>query len=248
MIDRIAKEVKEKTGGRIDIQGFPNGQLGSGKDMIEAVASGALTMTTDGAAALGAFLPQLSIIEAPYLWRDAAHMAKVAATPLFDEMNKPTSSRSAACAMVGVTYYGKRHLTTGTQGGEDAPPTWRASSCACRRSTPSRRWRRPGARGRRRVNFNELYLALSQGAVDGQENPLPTIAERQAQRGAEVPRAHRPHHHAAPRDRERARSGRSSRPPTAASSRRRSRTAPPGRTRSSPRRKRASSTPSRTPA
>ena len=87
MIDRIAAEVKEKTGGRIDIQGFPNGQLGSGKDMMEAVASGALTMTTDGAAALGAFLPALSVIEAPYLWRDAAHMAKVAATPIFDEMN-----------------------------------------------------------------------------------------------------------------------------------------------------------------
>ncbi len=31
MIDRIAAEVKEKTGGRIDIQGFPNGQLGSGR-------------------------------------------------------------------------------------------------------------------------------------------------------------------------------------------------------------------------
>ena len=37
MIDRIAKEVKEKSGGRIDIQIFPNGQLGSGKDMMEAV-------------------------------------------------------------------------------------------------------------------------------------------------------------------------------------------------------------------
>jgi TRAP-type C4-dicarboxylate transport system substrate-binding protein len=73
---RIAKEVKEKTGGRIDIQSFPNGQLGSGKDMMDSVASGALTMTTDGAAALGQFLPQLSVIEAPYLWRDAAHMAK----------------------------------------------------------------------------------------------------------------------------------------------------------------------------
>ena len=83
MVDRIAKQVKEKTGGRVDIQSFPNGQLGSGKDMMESVASGALTMTTDGAAALGSFLPQLSVVEAPYLWRDAAHMAKVAKTPIF---------------------------------------------------------------------------------------------------------------------------------------------------------------------
>ena len=53
MVERIAKQVKEKSSGRIDIQTFPAGQLGSGKDMMESVASGALTMTTDGAAALG---------------------------------------------------------------------------------------------------------------------------------------------------------------------------------------------------
>ena len=44
--------------------------------MIESTSSGALQMTTDGAGALGAFLPQLSVIEAPYLWRDAAHTGR----------------------------------------------------------------------------------------------------------------------------------------------------------------------------
>ena len=87
MAERISKEVKEKSGGRIDMQVFPNSQLGSGKDMIEAVSAGALQMTTDGAGAIGAFLPQLSVIEAPYLWRDAAHLAKVAATPLYAKLN-----------------------------------------------------------------------------------------------------------------------------------------------------------------
>jgi len=173
MIDRIAAEVKEKTGGRVEIQSFPNGQLGSGKDMMEAVSAGALQMTTDGAAALGAFLPQLSIIEAPYLWRDAAHMAKVATSPLFGSMNNDLVGKRGM-RMVSVTYYGKRHLTTGSKQvksvGDMAgfklrvPPvdTFRAMAEAWgARATP--------------VAFPELYLALSQGAVDGQENPLPTI-------------------------------------------------------------------------
>lgn len=173
MVERIAKDIKEKTSGRIDIQSFPAGQLGSGKDMMESVASGALTMTTDGAAALGAFLPQLSVIEAPYLWRDAAHMGKVAAAPLFSQMNEELAKKRGM-RMVGVTYYGKRHLTTGSKAVRSAadmagfklrvPPvdTFRAMAEAWgARATP--------------VNFNELYLALSQGAVDGQENPLPTI-------------------------------------------------------------------------
>lgn len=173
MVDRIAKEVKEKTSGRVDIQSFPAGQLGSGKDMMESVASGALTMTTDGAAALGSFLPQLSVVEAPYLWRDPAHMAKVAKAPVFTQMNEELIKKRGL-RMAAVTYYGKRHLTTGSKAVKSAadvaglklrvPPvdTFRAMVEAWgAKATP--------------VNFNELYLALSQGAVDGQENPLPTI-------------------------------------------------------------------------
>ena len=173
MLDRIAKEVKEKSSGRIEVQSFPNGQLGSGRDMTEAVASGALTFTTDGAAALGQFLPQLSVIEAPYLWRDAAHMAKVGGSPIFEGLNKDLVAKRGM-RMLAVTYYGKRHLTSGSKQirtvGDMAgfklrvPPvdTFRAMAEAWgARATP--------------VNFNELYLALSQGAVDGQENPLPTI-------------------------------------------------------------------------
>jgi tripartite ATP-independent transporter DctP family solute receptor len=173
MIDRIAKEVAEKTSGRVEIQSFPNAQLGSGRDMIEAVSSGALTFTTDGAAALGQFLPQLSVIEAPYLWRDAAHMAKVGTSAIFESMNADLVAKRGM-RMLAVTYYGKRHLTSGSRPVRSVadmagfklrvPPvdTFRAMAEAWgARATP--------------VNFNELYLALSQGAVDGQENPLPTI-------------------------------------------------------------------------
>ncbi len=174
MIDRIAATVAERSDGRIEIQSFPNGQLGSGKDMMDAVVSGALAMTTDGAAALGALLPRLSVIEAPYLWRDAAQMSKVATAPVFIEMNDDLVAQRGL-RMLAVTYYGKRHLTTGSrevhtvadmQGFKlRVPPvdTFRAMAEAWgAQATP--------------INFNELYLALSQGAVDGQENPLPTIA------------------------------------------------------------------------
>ena len=173
MAERVAKEVKEKTAGRIDIQVFPNGQLGSGKELIESVSSGALQMTTDGAGALGAFLPQLSVIEAPYLWRNAAHLSKVAGTPLYAKLNDDLVARRGM-RMLNVTYYGKRHLTTGSKAVRTpadmagfklrVPPvdTFRAMAEAWgARPTP--------------IAFPELYLSLSQGAVDGQENPLPTI-------------------------------------------------------------------------
>jgi tripartite ATP-independent transporter DctP family solute receptor len=174
MIERAAKEVKEKTGGRVEIQGFPGGQMGGSRDVVEAVSSGALDMTTEGAGLLGQFVPQLSVIEAPYAWKDADHMTRALKSPLLEELNKLMVERRGM-RMIGVTYYGKRHLTTGTKpvrtvddmkGFKLRVPevdTFRAMAEAWgARATP--------------LNFNELYLSLSQGAVDGQENPLPTIA------------------------------------------------------------------------
>jgi tripartite ATP-independent transporter DctP family solute receptor len=171
---KAAAEIKAKSNGRIEIQSFPNGQLGSSRDMVESVASGALTMVTEGAAQLGQFVPQLSIIEAPYIWRDPAHMARALKSPLIDELNKALVEKRGM-RMIGVNYYGIRHLTSGKKpinsvddmkGFKLRVPevdTFRAMAEAWgARPTP--------------LNFSELYLALSQGAVDGQENPLPTIA------------------------------------------------------------------------
>lgn len=171
---KAAAEIKDKSNGRIEIQSFPNGQLGSSRDMVESVASGALTMVTEGAAQLGQFVPQLSIIEAPYIWRDAAHMTRALKSPLMDELNKALVEKRGM-RMIGVNYYGVRHLTSGKRpinSVEDMKgfklrvpevDTFRAMAEAWgARPTP--------------LNFSELYLALSQGAVDGQENPLPTIA------------------------------------------------------------------------
>ncbi|MGO4407406.1 sialic acid TRAP transporter substrate-binding protein SiaP [Bosea sp. RAF48] len=171
---KAGAEIKEKTGGRVEIQSFPNGQLGSSRDMVESVASGALTMVTEGAAQLGQFVPQLSIIEAPYIWKDAAHMTRALKSPLIDELNKALVEKRGM-RMIGVNYYGVRHLTSGKKpinSVEDMKgfklrvpevDTFRAMAEAWgARPTP--------------LNFSELYLALSQGAVDGQENPLPTIA------------------------------------------------------------------------
>ena len=173
MAERIAKEVKEKTNGRITIQVFPNSTLGTGKEMLEMVSSGALQLTTEGAGAMSAFLPPLSVIEAPYLWRDPAHMSKLSGTPFFAKLNEDLVAKRGM-RMISVTYYGKRHLTTGNKAVRTpadmagfklrVPPVDVFNAMA-------EAW---GARGTP-VAFGELYLALSMNLVDGQENPLPTI-------------------------------------------------------------------------
>ena len=173
MMDRVAREVREKSGGAIEIQTFPAGQLGSSRDVIESASSGAIQIVDEGAAQFGQFVPQFSILEAPYIWRDDAHVRKVLASPIVDEMNAALVSKRSM-RVIGSTYYGKRHVTSGSKpvnivddmkGFKLRIPevdTFRAMAEAWgARPTP--------------LNIGELYLALSQGAVDGQENPLPTI-------------------------------------------------------------------------
>src|SRR5437899_7738499 len=75
-IEAAGKEIAEKTGGRLELQSFPASQLGTQRDMIEALASNALQLYTDGAGTFGSWVPAISVLEAPYICRDAAHIAK----------------------------------------------------------------------------------------------------------------------------------------------------------------------------
>ena len=173
MMERVAKQVRDETGGSVEIQTFPAGQLGSSRDVIESTSSGAIQLVDEGAAQFGQFVPQFSILEAPYLWRDPQHVRRVLGSPILDEMNAMLVAKRSM-RIIGSTYYGKRHVTSGSKpintvddmkGFKLRIPevdTFRAMAEAWgARPTP--------------LNIGELYLALSQGAVDGQENPLPTI-------------------------------------------------------------------------
>lgn len=173
MIDRIAADVKAKTAGRVEIQSFPNGQLGSSRDMIEAVANGSQHMVTEGAANFGAWLPTVSIVEAPYIWRDPAHLAKVMNGPLGQQLNEQLV-KARGMRILGTTYYGTRHLTTANK-----PIRTVADMAGFKVRVPENDVFKAMAESwggkPTPMNFNELYLALQQGVVDGQENPLPTI-------------------------------------------------------------------------
>ncbi len=173
MIERIAADVKAKTAGRVVIQAFPGGQLGGSREMIDATANGVQQIVTEGAANFGAWLPTISIVEAPYIWRDAAHLDKVMNGPIGEQYNEQLI-KARGMRILGTTYYGTRHITT-TSKAVHTP----ADLVGFKLRVPENEvfkamaeaW---GARPTP-MNFGELYLALKQNVVDGQENPLPTI-------------------------------------------------------------------------
>ncbi len=173
MIDRVARSVAAKTQGQLQIQAFPAGQLGTTRDQIENVIVGTQQLTTEGAAAISQFFAPLGALEAPYVWRDSAHLAKVMASPIAQELSQAFVEKRGV-RILAATYYGVRHLTTTRR-----PVRTVADLREFKLRVPenevfvamARAW---GAKPTP-IPFGELYLALRQNVVEGQENPLPTI-------------------------------------------------------------------------
>ena len=169
---KTAETVAQKTNNRIQIQVFPSAQLGTGKDMIEAVVFGSQAMATEGAAMFSQWSPRLSIMEAPYIFRDVDHMYKVMKGPIGQEMQDELVAKRGLRSL-GVLYYGVRQLTA------NKPVTKPEDVKGMKLRVPevplylemARAW---GANPTP-MAFAELYLALKQGTVDAQENPIPTI-------------------------------------------------------------------------
>jgi tripartite ATP-independent transporter DctP family solute receptor len=173
MIERIAADAKAKSNGRIVIQAFPGGQLGGSRDMIDAVANGAQQMVTEGAANFGAWVPSIGVVEAPYVWRDAAHLQAAMAGPIGAAFND-TLVKARGMRILGTTYYGTRHITT-TQKEVRSPADMAGFKLRVPENDVFKAMAEAWGARPTPMNFGELYLALKQNVVDGQENPLPTI-------------------------------------------------------------------------
>ncbi|MDR2391520.1 MAG: sialic acid TRAP transporter substrate-binding protein SiaP [Planctomycetota bacterium] len=172
-IDRIGKDLAGKTNNEVIIQGYPGGQLGSSHDMIEAVSMGMQEFVIEGSGNIGSYLPSISILESPYVWRDADHISKTIEGPIGQDFSKQLIAK-AGMRIMGAFYYGSRHITSTVR--EIRHP---ADLVGFKLRVPENEvflamaetW---GAKPTP-MTLNELYLALKQNVVDGQENPLPTI-------------------------------------------------------------------------
>ena len=173
MIDRVAADVKAKTSGRIDIQSFPNGQIGSSRDMIEAVSNGTQQLITEGAANFGAWIPSISVTEAPFIWKSPSHLINALNGSLLEKYNEQLI-KARGMRILGAVYYGTRHLTTSNRAVKTVEDAKGLKVRVPENDVFKAMAESWGAKPTP-MNFNELYLALKTGTVDGQENPLPTI-------------------------------------------------------------------------
>jgi TRAP-type transport system periplasmic protein len=140
---------------------------------IEAISRGNLEMSIASAQELAEFFPEFSIFSAGYLHRDAAHQKRVFEADLFKPFKKMVEDKMGV-KLLTVMYLGRRQLNLRT----DKPIKTPADLAGVKLRMPgSESWmflgRALGANPTP-MAFTEVYTGLQTGAIDGQDNPLPT--------------------------------------------------------------------------
>jgi len=167
-VQEFADLVEEKTDGRVEIQIFPGGQLGSEAEMDEALMDGSLDMRIGGLPLERR--PALAVTSAPYLFESPEATVKSLRSEVADEMVWEPAREDIGIVHIDSWYLGSFQATS------NKPFTDPESAKGVTlRTTQGQSWIDLGnALGATAVPiaFPELYVALQTGTVDAQFNPL----------------------------------------------------------------------------
>jgi tripartite ATP-independent transporter DctP family solute receptor len=167
-----AELLEAKTDGRYTMEVFPASQLGKEAALNEALSLGTVDAIYTGVAFLGQSYGPISISDYPFTMRSFEHWKAYVNSDLFDEMAGEYKNISGN-TIATMTYYGARHVTS------NKPILAPADMDGLKIRTPNapayQMFPRATGANPTPMAFAEVYLALQQGVVDAQENPLPTI-------------------------------------------------------------------------
>jgi tripartite ATP-independent transporter DctP family solute receptor len=167
-----AAEIKKRTNGKFDIEVFPASTLGKETDINTGMTLGTVDMIISGPSFAARSYPRLGIAYYPFIFRDGDHLIAYSKSDVFKEMVDGYRAKTGI-QITAYTYYGARQTTSNKPFTDCAGmkglkirvpdvPVYMATPKACGANpTP--------------IAFAEVYLALQNGTVDAQENPLTTI-------------------------------------------------------------------------
>ncbi|MBJ3777658.1 TRAP transporter substrate-binding protein [Acuticoccus sp. 2012] len=171
--ERFAEAVEKRSDGRIDVNVYPSEQLGGEPDAMQNVRIGGIQLAFMSPGAIGNLLPDFLILNGPFLWEDWDTAKAVLNGPFGEEMFEKLRTQTGIRVLDPLWYWGWREMTA------DRPIRTVADLDGLKMRSPNipifvEMFRSLGANPTT-VNFQEIYSALQQGVVDGEENPIPAI-------------------------------------------------------------------------
>jgi tripartite ATP-independent transporter DctP family solute receptor len=168
---KFADLVKEKTGGKVEIQVFPSSQLGNQRDLIEGTQFGTIDFTLTSTAVLGNFLPEVAVFDLPFIFRDVQHAYKA-----LDSVGMEIGAKLEGKGMKVLAYMenGVRHMTN-SKHPIRVPEDMKGLKIRVMEQPIYIEMMKALGANPTPMAFGELFTALQQGVVDGQENPAAHI-------------------------------------------------------------------------
>ena len=171
-IDTFAKEVAARTGGRYKVETFYNGSLGGERESIEAVQLGTQELAFSSTGPVPNFVPDAKILDVPFLFRDKAHARAVLDGPIGQELL--TKFDAKGFKALAWAENGFRHMTNSKRDVK-APDDLKGLKMRTMENPVHIAAYKGLGIITTPMAFPEVFTALQQGPVDGQENPLPVI-------------------------------------------------------------------------
>jgi tripartite ATP-independent transporter DctP family solute receptor len=167
-----AQEIAKRTNNRYQVDVYPASQLGKETDINQGLSLGSVDIIISGSSFAARSFPPIGVTYYPYTFRDANHLLAYTKSDVFKELAKGYSDKTGH-QILAVTYYGARHTSSnkpiktcadmkGLKIRVPDVPAYLAMPRACGANTAP-------------IAFAEVYLALQNGTVEAQENPLTTI-------------------------------------------------------------------------
>ncbi len=169
----FAKLVDQKTKGQLKIEIYPGGQLGKGeRECIEGLQIGTIDLVATSTGPVGGFVPQMLVVDLPFLFRDNAHVDKVLDGPIGEGLLRDLSK----AGIKGIAFWenGFRNLTNNKRPVNKPEDVKGLKLRTMENEVHMDAFRTLGA-DPTPMTWGEVYTSLQQGVIDGQENPINII-------------------------------------------------------------------------
>jgi tripartite ATP-independent transporter DctP family solute receptor len=171
-LKKFKEIVEAKTNGRYDVQLYANAQLGDDVKATEALRAGTLEMTGPSSSPLAGISKELMVFDLPFLFPNTVVAYKVMDGPIGQKILDTLPAKG----LVGLAYWenGFRHLTNSVREVKTPADVKGMKIRVMQNPIHLETWKALGANPTP-MPFSELFTAMQQKTIDGQENPVPTI-------------------------------------------------------------------------